>query len=86
MRVYFVPVNKQTSGASRRLAVRALTVLDGVLDGAQPIPDSIFDLCEGVLVGPLHQQGHRARVTTLLHKRVLLLSLRRDGPSGLEAD
>lgn len=36
----------------------SLTVFYGVLDCPQTIPDSIFDLCEGVFVGSLHQQRH----------------------------
>lgn len=57
------------------MAAWSLTVLDGVLDGAQAIPHGIFDLREGVLVGPLYQQRDRVRVATLLHKCVLLLPL-----------
>lgn len=53
-----------------------LTVFYGVLDCPQTIPYSIFDLCEGVFVGSLHQQGNGARVPTLLNECVLLLSLK----------
>lgn len=51
------------------------TIFDGVFDGSESISHGVFDLCQGVFVGSLHQQGHRARVTTLLNKRVFLLSL-----------
>lgn len=51
------------------------TIFNGVFDGPEPVSDRIFDLCERVLVGPFHQQGHGARVSTLLNERVLLLSL-----------
>ena len=55
--------------------MKVFTVFDGVLDCPQTIPDGVFDLCEGVFVGALHQQGDGARVPTLLDERVLLLSL-----------
>lgn len=53
-----------------------LTIFYGVLDSTQTIPDSVFDLCEGVFVGSLHQKSDWARVPTLLNERVLLLSLK----------
>ena len=52
-----------------------LTIFNGVLDCPQTIPDSIFDLCEGVFVGSLHQQGDGAGVATVLDECELLLSL-----------
>lgn len=52
-----------------------LTIFNGVLDCTQTIPDGVFDLREGVLVGSFHQQGDRERVQTILNECVFLLSL-----------
>ena len=38
--------------------------------------DGVFDLCDRVGVGSLDEDGNRLRIGTLLHKRVLLLSLK----------
>lgn len=57
------------------LTGRALTILNGILHSPQPIPHCILDLGERVLVGAPDEQGHRARVLTLLNEGVFLLSL-----------
>lgn len=56
-----------------------LTILNGIFHSPQPIPDCILDLGERVLVGAPDEQGHRARVLTLLNEGVFLLSLWKTG-------
>lgn len=35
-----------------------LTIMNGILDGPEPISDGILDLCDGVVVGPLDDNRH----------------------------
>ena len=51
------------------------TIFDSVFDSSQSIADGVFDLCDGVRVRSLDQQGDRHGVLAVFHKRVLLLSL-----------
>ena len=48
-------------------------VLNRILDGPEPVPDSVLDLGESVLVGTLHQDGHGLGIGALLHVCELVL-------------
>jgi len=52
-----------------------LTVRNGIVSGPESILQSVLDLCDGVLVGALDQNGHRLRLLAVLHERVFFLSL-----------
>lgn len=49
-------------------------VLDGVVDGAQPVADRVLDLRERVLVGALDEDGDGLRVLAVLDEGELLLA------------
>ena len=50
------------------------SVLESVLDGPEPVPESVLGLHERVLVGALRQDGHGLLVGAVLHERVFVLA------------